>query len=75
MCIRDRQYSGQLGKKYNAFGESAFDISNTNASYTKNLKKQVVLDYLNGGGSYDDLAIKYCIPSSSPCLLYTSRCV
>ena len=34
-----RQYSGQLGKKYNAFGESAFDISNTNASYTKNLKK------------------------------------
>lgn len=43
-----------------------FDISNTNASYTKNLKKQVVLDYLNGGGSYDDLAIKYCIPSSSP---------
>lgn len=26
-------------KKYNAFGESAFDISNTNASYTKNLKK------------------------------------
>ena len=24
------------------------------------------LDYLNGGGSYDDLAIKYHIPSSSP---------
>ena len=22
--------------------------------------------HLNGGGSYDDLAIKYCIPSSSP---------
>ena len=53
-------------KKYNAFGESAFDISHTNASYTKNFKKQVVLDYLNGGGSYDDLAIKYHIPSSSP---------
>ena len=35
-------------------------------SYTKNFKKQVVLDYLNGGGSYDDLAIKYHIPSSSP---------
>ena len=30
---------GNWVKKYNAFGESAFDISNTNASYTKNLKK------------------------------------
>lgn len=46
-------------KKYQAFGENAFNTSNTNASYTKDFKEQVVLDYLNGGGSYDDLAIKY----------------
>ena len=53
-------------KKYQAFGESAFDTSHTNASYTKSFKELVVLDYLNGGGSYNDLAIKYHIPSSSP---------
>ena len=53
-------------KQYKAFGESAFDTFPTNASYTKNFKEKVVLDYLNGGGSYDDLAIKYHIPSSSP---------
>lgn len=53
-------------KKYQAFGEEAFETSTTNASYTKDFKEQVVLDYLNGGGSYDDLAIKYHILSSSP---------
>lgn len=40
-------------KKYQTFGESAFDTSHTNASYTKSFKELVVLDYLNGGGSYD----------------------
>ena len=52
-------------KKYLAFGESAFDSSNTNASYTKEYKEQVVLAYLNGEGSYVDLAIKYNIPGDS----------
>lgn len=37
-------------KKYKVFGESAFDTFPTNASYTKNFKEKVVLDYLNGGG-------------------------
>lgn len=49
---------GNWIKKY-----QAFDASSKNASYTKNFKEQVVLDYLNGGGSYDDLAIKYHISS------------
>ena len=53
-------------KQYQAFGESAFDTSHTNASYTKNFKELVVLDYLHGGGSYNDLAIKYHISSSAP---------
>lgn len=52
-------------KKYQAFGESAFNISNSNASYTKEFKEQVVLDYLNGEGSYTDLMIKYNIPANS----------
>ena len=50
-------------KKYQAFGENTFNTSYKNASYTKDFKEQVVLDYLNGGGSYNDLAIKYHIPS------------
>lgn len=57
---------GNWIKKYKAFGENAFNTSHTNASYTKDFKKQVVLDYLNGGGSFDDLAIKYHISSSTP---------
>jgi len=50
-------------KKYEASGDTAFDISKTNASYTKEFKVQVVKDYLNGTGSYSDLMIKYNIPS------------
>ena len=52
-------------KKYQAFGESVFDSSDTNASYTKEFKEQVVLDYLTGGGSYTDIMIKYNIPANS----------
>lgn len=52
-------------KKYQAFGVNAFDTSCKNASYTKDFKERIVLDYLNGGGSYDDLATKYHILSSS----------
>ena len=53
-------------KLYQAFGENAFDESKSNASYTKEFKEIVVLAYLNGEGSYRDLAIKYHISSSSP---------
>lgn len=52
-------------KMYEAFGESAFDTSTTNASYTKEFKEKVVLDYLNEGGSYINLAIKYGLSSPS----------
>ena len=52
--------------KYRAYGEKAFDSSSSNASYTKDFKEQVVLDYLNGGGSYSKLAIKYNISSPTP---------
>ena len=52
-------------KKYNAYGESAFDPFNSNVSYTKEFKEMVVLAYLNGEGSYTDLMIKYNIPSDA----------
>lgn len=51
--------------KYKSFGENAFNVSYSNAAYTKEFKKQVVLDYLNGEGSYTDLMIKYNIPANS----------
>ena len=52
-------------KKYQANGEGAFDLTNTNASYTKAFKEQVVLDYLNGEGSFVELATKYNIGDGS----------
>ena len=50
-------------KKYTTFGETAFDKHQINSSYTKEFKTQVVIDYLNGVGSYDELTNKYNIPS------------
>ena len=52
-------------RKYKAYGDSAFDESHSNASYTKEFKKMVVLAYLNGEGSYLDLMIKYNIPANA----------
>ena len=52
-------------KKYQVFGINAFDTSCKNASYTKDFKERIILDYLNDGKSYDYLAIKYHILSSS----------
>lgn len=52
-------------KKYKSYGEIAFDLMKKNNSYTKEFKEQVVLDYLNGGGSYFELSLKYKIPSDT----------
>lgn len=51
--------------KYKEYGDNAFDVSNTNASYTKEFKEKVVLAYLNGEGSYLERAIKFNIASHS----------
>ena len=47
--------------KYEELGESAFDESSTNKSYSKELKEKVIQEYLNGKGSTCDLANKYNI--------------
>mgnify|MGYP001010808304 CR=1 FL=1 len=52
-------------KKFESFGESTFDYLKKNSSYTAEFKLQVINAYLNGEGSYSDLAIKYQIPSDS----------
>lgn len=47
--------------KYEELGESAFDESSTNKSYSKELKEKVIQEYLEGKGSTCDLANKYNI--------------
>ena len=49
--------------KYKAFGESAFLRTGHNQSYSASFKKDVVEAYLNGEGSYRELAVTYNIPS------------
>lgn len=51
--------------KYKVYGETAFDESNTNKSYTKELKLTVINEYLNGDGTCETLALKYNISSMS----------
>ncbi len=47
--------------KYKALGESTFDISNKNKTYSKELKQQVIKEYLAGNDSLEGLANKYNI--------------
>ena len=49
--------------KYKASGESAFIRIGHNQSYSTSFKKCVVEAYLNGEGSYRELAVTYNIPS------------
>ena len=51
--------------KYKKLGESAFDESTTNKSYSKELKEQIIKEYLEGKDSYEGLANKYNIPSKT----------
>ena len=50
-------------QKYQAFGESAFIKTGHNASYSVELKQTVIEAYLDGKGSFFELATKYKIPS------------
>ena len=47
--------------KYEKLGESAFDESTTNKSYSKEFKKRVIQEYLEGKDSLEGLANKYNI--------------
>lgn len=48
--------------KYKSNGFNDFNLKHNN-SYTEEFKIKVVNSYLSGEGSYDDLALKYKIPS------------
>ena len=51
--------------QYEKYGESAFIHTKGNKSYSCSFKENVVIDYLSGGGSFLDLAVKYNIPTPS----------
>lgn len=51
--------------KYKAFGESAFIRTGYNQNYNSEFKKAVVQSYLSGEGSYEEVALKFKIPSRS----------
>lgn len=51
-------------KKYEQYGQVAFDVKSKNSSYTKEFKEKVVKEYLDGKTSYLDLGIAYNISSS-----------
>ena len=51
--------------KYKTFSESAFIRTGHNQAYPASFKKYVVETYLNGEGSYRELAVTYNIPSEN----------
>lgn len=50
-------------RRYESLGEKGFEHSSTNQSYSKELKQQVINDYINGIDSLEGLANKYDISS------------
>ena len=51
--------------RYKLLGENAFETSNTNKSYSKELKELVIKEYLSGRISFCDLTNKYNISSDT----------
>ena len=50
--------------KYKEYGPDAFIENDTNKSYTQEFKMQIVKEYLNGTGSFTDIATKHNISYS-----------
>lgn len=62
--IEGKRAVSRIGKwrsKYETIGESAFNPSHRNKSYSKELKEAAIKDYLNGQGSLVVIANKYGI--------------
>ncbi|XMB86370.1 helix-turn-helix domain-containing protein [Mycoplasmatota bacterium WC44] len=53
--------------KYERHGQLVFNNKKKNRTYTKEFKMSIINDYLSGGGSSTDLAVKYDIASSMVC--------
>lgn len=68
--------SGTIRKwfvQYKNLGASAFDEESRNKSYTKEFKEAVVQAYLNGKGSYLDVATAFDIPSDTTVINWVKK--
>lgn len=68
--------SGTIRKwfvQYKNLGASAFDEESRNKSYTKKFKEEVVQAYLNGKGSYLDVATAFDIPSNTTVINWVKK--
>lgn len=59
--------------KYKSFGDQAFELGSNNETYSAEFKQKVVTSYINGEGSYSDLAIIYKIHADSTVLRWVSQ--
>ena len=62
---RGRSTVGVWVRKYQEAGLDALRSSQSNNSYSREFKEQIVQEYLNGEGSIQALTIKYGIPNHS----------
>ena len=60
-------------RNYESMGEQAFDNRVRNQAYTKEFKTEVIHAYLDGKGSYAELAKRYRIPSESVIAAWVSK--
>lgn len=58
---------------YKNLGTAAFDEESRNKSYTKEFKEKVVQAYLNGKGSYLDVATAFDIPSDTTVINWVKK--
>ena len=69
---RGRSTVGVWVRKYQEAGPDALRSSQSNNSYSREFKEQIVQEYLNGEGSIQALTIKYGIPNHSTVLDWIS---
>lgn len=60
-------------RNYDSVGETAFDDRLRNQAYSTSFKHEVIKAYLNGEGSYRDIASKYQIPSHQMVITWVSK--
>lgn len=60
-------------RNYESMGEQAFDDKARNQTYTIELKAEIINAYLEGDGSYTELAKRYRIPSESIIIGWVSK--
>lgn len=59
--------------KYQAFGEGVFEMNCANLNYSAEFKEKVVAAYLNGDGSYKDIAIRFKIHAACTVLQWVKQ--